>query len=67
MFSINNRLIKQVVGCSMGGVVFSDIYVCKTDEDIVIPENPIFYKSMWMTIIYEKKNETDKLFLGLNS
>ena len=55
MFSINNRLIKEVAGCPMGGVVFSDIYLCKTDEDIVIPANPIFYKSMWMTLIYEKK------------
>ena len=47
VFTINNRLIKQVDGCPMGGlisVVFSDIYVCKTEEDIVIPANPIFYK-----------------------
>ena len=38
MFSINNRLIKQIDGCPMGGpisVVFSDIYVCKMEEDIV--------------------------------
>ena len=46
-FSIDNRLIKQINGCPMGGpisVVFSDIDVCKIVEDIVIPENPIFYK-----------------------
>ena len=38
VFSINNRLIKQIDGCPMGGpisVVFSDIYVCKMEEDIV--------------------------------
>ena len=46
-FTTNNRLIKQVDGCPMNGlisVVFSDIYVCKLEEDIVIPANPIFYK-----------------------
>ena len=32
VFTINNKLIKQVDGCPMGGlisVVFSDFYVCK--------------------------------------
>ena len=35
VFTINNRLIKQVDGCPMGGlisVVFSDIYVCKMEK-----------------------------------
>ena len=47
MFPNNNRLIKQVNGCPLGGpisVVFSDIYVCKMEEDIVTPANSIFYK-----------------------
>ena len=47
VFSINNRLIKQVDGCPMGGsisLVFSGIYVCKMEGDIVIPANPILYK-----------------------
>ena len=25
-------------------IVFSDIYVCKMEEHVVIPANPIFYK-----------------------
>ena len=24
-------------------IVFSDVYVCKVEEDMVIPANPIFY------------------------
>ena len=71
MFTINNRLIKQLNGCPMGGLisaVFSDIYVCKTDEDIVIPANPIFYKRyIEDTYGRRKKHETDKLFIDLNS
>ena len=71
MFSINNRLIKQVDGCPMGrpiSVAFSDIYVCKMEEDIVIPPNPIFYERyVDDTYVRRKKHETDKLFLDLNS
>ena len=43
----NNHLIKQIDGSPMGGpisVVFSDIYVCKMEDDIVKPLKPIFYK-----------------------
>ena len=31
----------------MGGpvsVVFSDIFMCKMEEDVVVPAEPIFYK-----------------------
>ena len=45
--SVNSRLIKQIDGCSMGGpvsVVFSDIFMCKMEEDVVVPAKPIFYK-----------------------
>ena len=55
----------------MGGLiseVFSDIYVCKMEEDIVIPANPIFYKRyVDDTYVRRKKHETDKLFIDLNS
>ena len=47
VFSANNRLIKQIDGCPMGGpisVVLSDIYVCKMEEDIVTPSKLLFYK-----------------------
>ena len=71
VFTINNRLIKQVDGCPMGGpisVVFSDIYVCKMEEDVVITANPIFYKRyVDDTYVRRKKHETDKLFIYLNS
>ena len=55
----------------MGGLiseVFSDIYVCKMEEDIVIPANPIFYKRyVDDTYVRRKKHETDKLFIDFNS
>ena len=47
--STNNRLIKQVDGSPLGGpisVVFSDIYVCRKEENIIIPANPIFYNQI---------------------
>ena len=40
VFSANDRLIKQIDGCPMGSpisVVFSDIYMCKMEEDAVKP------------------------------
>ena len=43
VFSMNNKLIKQVDGCPMGdlvSVVFSDIYVSKMEEDTVTPMKP---------------------------
>ena len=71
VFSINNRLTKYFDGCAMGGlisVVFSDIYISKMEEDIVIPANPIFYKrSVDETYVQRKKHETGKLFSDLNS
>ena len=67
----NNHLIKQIDGCPVGGpisVVFSDIYMCKMEEDIVKPLNPIFYKH-YMGDRYDKRkrNEADTLFVALNS
>ena len=71
VFTFNNRLIKQVDGCPMGGpisAVFSDIYICKMEEDIVIPANLIFYKRyVDDTYVRRKNHETDKLFIDLNS
>ena len=71
VFSVNNRLIKQIDGCPMGGpisVVFSDIYVSKMEEDIVTPMKPHFYKRyVDDTYIRRKKNEPDSLFEKLNS
>ena len=67
----NNRLIKQIDGCAVGGpisVVFSDIYVSKMEEDIVTPMKPHFCKRyVDDTYIQRKKNELDSLFEKLNS
>ena len=71
VFSFKNRFIKQVDGCLMGkpiSVVFSDVYVCKVEKDMVIPANPIFYnRYVNGTYVRTKKHETDKLFIDLNS
>ena len=71
VFAANNRLIKKIDGCPMGGpifVVLSDIYVCKMEEDIVAPSNPLFCKRyMDDTNARRKINGTDELFNALNS
>ena len=60
VFSVNNRLIKQIDGCPMGGPiffsqVFSDIYMCKMGEDVVKPLKPIFYKRYADYTYFKKK------------
>ena len=54
----------------MGGpvsVVFSDIFMCKMGEDVVVPVKPIFYKRyVDDTYIRKKKNVNDKEFQNLN-
>ena len=67
----NNRLIKQIDGCPMGGpisVVFADIYMCKMEDDVVAPIKPIFYKRyVDDTYIRRKNNTKDELFEKLNT
>ena len=54
----------------MGGpvsVVFSDIFMCKMEEDVVVPAKPIFYRGcVDDTNIHLKKNVNDELFQNLN-
>ena len=54
----------------MGGpvsAVFSDIFMCKMEEDVVVPAKPIFYKCFTDgTYIRRKKNANDELFQNLN-
>ena len=54
----------------MGGpvsVVFSDIFMCKIEEDVVVPAKPSFYKRyVDGTYIRRKKNVNDELFQNLN-
>ena len=42
-FKFNSRFFKQVEGCTMGRplpVIFSDIYMIKTENDVVMPSKP---------------------------
>ena len=70
VFSSNNRFIKKIDGCPMGGsisAVLSDICVCKMEEDTVAPSKPLFYKRyVDGTYVRRKKNETDELYNALN-
>ena len=58
VFAANNRLIKKIDGCPMGGpifVVLSDIYVCKMEEDIVAPSNLFSVSVIWMILMPGEK------------
>ena len=71
VFSANNRLINQIDGCPMGdliSVVFSEIYMCKMEQDVVKPLKPMFYKHyVHDTCVKRKRNKSDTLFDVLNS
>ena len=71
VFSANNRLINQIDGCPMGdliSVVFSEIYMCKMEQDVVKPLKPMFYKHyVHDTYVKRKRNKSDTLFDVLNS
>ena len=47
IFTVTEKLLRQVDGCPMSGpisVVFADIFMCKMELDVVVPVKPIFYK-----------------------
>ena len=71
LFSINNRLIKQVDGCAMGSplsVVLSGIFMSKLEKEVVYPTKPILYERYVDDIFNrKKKNEEDTLLPKLNS
>ena len=62
---------KQTDGCTMGGplsVMFSDIYMTKTEREVVNPSKPKFYKRFLDDIINRRsKNQPDDVFQQLNS
>ena len=70
VFSVNSRLIQRIDGCPIGGpvsVVFSDIFMCKIEKDVVVPAKPIFHKPYIDDIyIHRKKNVNNELFQNLN-
>ena len=60
----------QVDGCPfwVGEHLFSDIFMCNIELDVVVPAKPIFYKRyVDDTCVRRKKNDVDKLFEELNS
>ena len=71
VFSVNEKLLKRVEGCPMGGpisVVFLDMSMFKMQLDVVVRAKPIFYKSYVVdTYARRKRNDVDKLFEELNS
>ena len=57
-------------GCTMGGplsVTFSDIYMVKMENDVVIPSKPIFYRRFVDDIYSRRKLGDNVLFDRLNS
>ena len=66
----NQRFYKQIDGCAMGGplsVVLADIHMVRTENDVVKPMNPLFYKKN-VDKIYSKKDKSQQnvLFEALN-
>ena len=69
-FKFNSRFVKQVDGCTMGGSLsgtFSDIYMVKMENDVVIPSNPIFYRRFVDDIYSRRKLGDNVLFDELNN
>ena len=66
----NAKFFKQIDGCSMGGplpVTLSDIHMTRTENNVVRPEKPLFYRRFVDDIINRrKKNEHDIIFENLN-
>ena len=64
-FKLNSRFLKQVDGCTMGGppsITFSDIYMIKMENDVVIPSKPIFYRRCVDKIYSRQKLGDNVLF-----
>ena len=69
-FKFNCRFLKQVDGCTMGAplsVTFSDIYIVKMENDVVIPSKPIFNRRFVDGICSRWKLGDSVLFDRLNS
>ena len=69
-FKFNSRFLKQVDGCTMGGplsVTFSDIYMVKMENDVVMPSKPIFYLRFVDDIYSRWKLGDNVLFDRLNN
>ena len=72
IFSVNNKLVKQVDGCPMGGaisVIMSGIHKNRMEKERVVPLKPKFYKRYVDGTIAIRKTNTDidELFQNMNS
>ena len=70
VLSVTEKILKQVDGCPIGGpisIVYSDIFMCKMELDVVVHAKPIFHKCYVVdTYVRRKENDVDKLFEKLN-
>ena len=70
-FMFTSSFYKQIDVCTMGGplsVIFSDIYITKTEREVVNQSEPKFQKRfVGDTINRRNKNEPDDLFQKLNN
>ena len=70
-YMLNSKFYKQVDGCSMGGpqsVIFTEIYMTRTDRKVIEPTKPQFCKRFVDDIIKKRyKDQLDNLFKALNS
>ena len=70
-FMLNSNFYKLTDCCTMGeplSVILSDIYMIKTEGEVVKPTNPSFYKRFVDDIISKKKKDPpDLLFENLNN
>ena len=72
VFSVNDKLVKQIEECPMGGaisVTMSGIHMKRMENNCVAPLNPKFYQRyVDGTITKRKKNATnDELFPNMDS
>ena len=69
-FQFNMKFFKQIDGCAVGGppsVTLSGIHMTRTENNVVRPEKPLFYRRFVDDIIKRrKKNEQDFIFENLN-
>ena len=69
--TFNQKFYKQVDDCTLGGtlsVTFSDLYMIKMESEIVIPQEPLFYRR-YIDDMYNKRKtfKHDELFEKLNN
>ena len=71
LFSVNERLVKQIDGCAMGSplsVVLSGIFMTKLEKEVVYPEVPILFRRFVDDVFNrKKKNAPDTLLPKLNA